>query len=52
MTTTIFVIAALSVTVASVGRTVAIALTVHGIHGRYRAEALRGLAECFRFWRK
>lgn len=52
MTTTLIVVAALSRAIATIGRTVAIALTLHGVHGRYRAEALRGLAECFRFWRK
>ena len=52
MLITVGVIAALSLAIATIGRTVAIALTVHGEPGRYRAEALRGLAECFRFWRK
>ena len=52
MLTTVLVVAAVSLSVATIGRTVAIALTVHGVQGRHRAEALRGLAECFRFWRR
>lgn len=52
MMITVLLIAALSLAIATIGRTVAIALTVRGVPGRYRADALRGLAECFRFWRK
>ncbi|MEV6218625.1 hypothetical protein [Nocardia sp. NPDC051833] len=52
MTTTLILIAALTLAIATVGRTVAIGLAVYKVPARYGAEVLRGLAECFRFWRK
>jgi hypothetical protein len=45
-------IAAVSLAVTTIGRTAAIALVIRGVPARYRAEVLRGLAECFQFWRK